>query len=105
METLWFFRVSTLFMVFLVTLALNLDDNIVARLGFSANYGIIFVLAVACTAFIAGRHAAIVAIAVIFSLNANMPLDFSLNLGFDRDLYAGLMAALVLQPLLTRVLE
>jgi len=105
MGTLWFFRISGLFIVFLVTLALNLDDNIVARLGFSANYGYILIIAVVCTAFVAGRHAAIVAIVVVFSLNANMPLDFSLNFGYDRDLYAGLMAALVLQPILMLVLD
>jgi hypothetical protein len=105
METLWFFRIFALFFVFLVTLGLNLDDNIVARLGFSANYGFILIIAVVCTAFVAGRHAAIVAIVVVFSLNANMPMDFSLNLGYDRDLYAGLMAALVLQPILMRVIE
>ncbi len=53
----------------------------------------------------AGRHAFIILAAVLLSLNANMPSDFALNFGFDRDYYAGVMMALVLQPVVARVLN
>jgi len=42
---------------------------------------------------------------IILSLNANMPADFSLNFGYDRDLYGGFMLALVIQPLLIWAFE
>jgi len=35
-------------------------------------------------------------------LSENMPADFSLNFGFDRDYYAGIMQAMVLQPIVAR---
>ena len=105
MEVLLYVRIAILFLLFLVTLSMNLDDNLIARLGFSVNLGLILVLATTCTLFVARRRELIVALIVFLSLNANMPADFSLNLGYDRDLYGGLMLALLLQPLLMRVLD
>ena len=105
MEVLLYVRIAILFLLFSVTLSMNLDDNLIARLGFSVNLGFILVLATTCTLFVARRRELIVALIVFLSLNANMPADFSLNLGYDRDLYGGLMLALLLQPLLMRVLD
>ncbi len=105
MEVLLYVRIAMLFLLFSVTLSMNLDDNLIARLGFSVNLGLILVLATTCTLFVARRRELIVALIVFLSLNANMPADFSLNLGYDRDLYGGLMLALLLQPLLMRVLD
>ena len=104
MEVLLYVRIAILFLLFSVTLSMNLDDNLIARLGFSVNLGLILVLATTCTLFVARRRELIVALIVFLSLNANMPADFSLHLGYDRDLYGGLMLALLLQPLLMRVL-
>ena len=105
MEVLLYVRIAILFLLFSVTLSMNLDDNLIALLGFSVNLGLILVLATTCTLFVARRRELIVALIVFLSLNANMPADFSLNLGYDRDLYGGLMLALLLQPLLMRVLD
>ena len=105
MEVLLYVSIAILFLLFSVTLSMNLDDNLIARLGFSVNLGLILVLATTCTLFVARRRELIVALIVFLSLNANMPADFSLNLGYDRDLYGGLMLALLLQPLLMRVLD
>ena len=105
MEVLLYVRIAILFLLFSVTLSMNLDDNLIARLGFSVNLGLILVLATTCTLFVARRRELIVALIVFLSLNANMPADFSLNLGYDRDLYGGLMLAMLLQPLLMRVLD
>lgn len=98
-------RMGLLFVIFVSTLGLNLDDNLVARLGFTTNLGAILLLACVITFFVAGRHAVIIAAVVIFSLITNMPSDFSLNFGYDRDYYAGIMLALVFQPLLMRALD
>ena len=105
MEVLLYVRIAILFLLFSVTLSMNLDDNLIARLGFSVNLGLILVLATTCTLFVARRSELIVALIVFLSLNANMPADFSLNLGYDRDIYGGLMLAMLMQPLLMRVLD
>lgn len=97
-------RIAAIFLIFAVTLALNVGDNMLARLGLDS-VGLIFLGALVMTLFLAGRHAYIVAAAVLLCLIANMPSDFALNFGFDRDYYAGIMMALALQPILARVLH
>ena len=98
-------RCAFVFLILAVTLGTNVEDNIIARLGLTATYGYVVGAALIGTVLIAGRNVFIIAAIVIFSLNANMPTDFSMNFGFDRDYYAGLMMAIVLQPFLVRVLE
>lgn len=97
-------RCAIIFLVLAVTLATNLEDNVIARLGITANYGYAIGAALIGTALIAGRDKLIIAVIVVFSLNANMPTDFVLNFGFDRDYYAGLMVAIVAVPFFDRVL-
>ena len=101
MTALIFARIGILFLLFVVTLGINLDDNLIARLGFSNKLGLSLSGAIACTLCVNGRATIIMAMVIILSLNANMPADFSLNFGYDRDLYGGFMLALVIQPLLT----
>ncbi|MCB1646377.1 MAG: hypothetical protein KDI36_13035 [Pseudomonadales bacterium] len=105
MELALFVRIAVLFLVFLATLGLNLGDNLMARLGFDGNLVLVLLTATVFTFFVAGRHAMIVAAVIVFSLITNMPSDFSLNFGYDRDYYAGIMLALVFQPLLMRALD
>jgi hypothetical protein len=105
MTVLIFTRIAILFLLFMVTLSINLDDNLIARLGFSNNLGLILSGAIACTLCVNDRTPIIMAMVIILSLNANMPADFSLNFGYDRDLYGGFMLALVIQPLLIWAFE
>ncbi len=93
------------FLMFAVTLAMNLDDNLLARLGVGENFALVMVLSALITMIMAGRNIYIIAIAVLLCLLANMPVDFSLNFGVDRDYYAGVMLALIIQPLIARVLD
>ncbi len=98
-------RCSVVFLILVVILGGNLEDNMIARLGVTASYGYVAAAALIGTALIAGRNIFIIAAIVMFIISANMPADFSLNFGFDRDYYAGLMMAIVLQPFLERVME
>lgn len=105
MNVFVFGRYILLFLVFAITLATNIDDNLFARLGIGNHYGYMLAFATVCTVFLAGRHTLVVVAVVLFSINANMPSDFGLNFGYDRDYYAGLMAALLIQPLLMRFID
>jgi hypothetical protein len=98
-------KAATVFVLFIVTLGMNLDDNLIARIGMPGNHVMILMTAIAFTLFVAGRNAFIIAGAVGLSLIANMPADFLLNFGFDRDLYAGMMIAVLCQPVLARILS
>jgi hypothetical protein len=98
-------RSISVFIVFAAALAMNLEDNVVARLGMEGNYALMLTMAIIFTLLIIGRNIFVVATVVGLCLLANMPADFTLNFGFDRDLYAGIMVALLFQPVLARVLE
>lgn len=98
-------RSCVIFLVLATTLATNLDDNLIARLGMEPSAAYVLGFALLFSVLLSERNAFIVAAVVIFSLNANMPLDFSLNFGIDRDYYAGLMFALLLQPVMVRTMS
>ncbi|MFN3239760.1 MAG: hypothetical protein ACE37D_22280 [Pseudomonadales bacterium] len=98
-------RTCVIFLVLATTLATNMDDNLLARLGMDSNFAYVLGFAALFSVLLSERNAFIVAAVVMFSLNANMPIDFSLNLGVDRDYYAGLMFALLLQPVMVRTMS
>ena len=98
-------RSTVVFLTLLTTFASNMEDNLLARLGIETSTGYVVALAIIFCALLTERNVYIVAAVVLFSLNANMPVDFSLNMGVDRDYYAGLMLALILQPILARTMQ
>ena len=95
-------RWGLVFAVFVTTLSMNIGDNLIARVGVQESYLCILIVATACSALLAKRSLYLIATIAMFSLNANMRADFSLNFGFDRDYYAGVMLAMVLQPIVAR---
>ena len=95
----------TVFLLVAVTLGLDGSDNLLARIGMEDNYALLFGLALLFTLLLASRNVYVIGTVAILSLIANMPADFSLNFGVDRDYYAGAMVALILQPVLTRLID
>ncbi len=98
-------RSMMVFVLLLVTLAMNIDDNLLARVGFAGNYALILLLSLLFTVILTGRSVYIVAAIVLLSMVANMPADFTLNFGVDRDYYAGVMLALLMQPFMARIMS
>lgn len=98
-------RSITVFLILAVTLGVDGTDNIIARLGMGHNYLIVFGAAAVLTLILSGRNVYVIAVVAVLSLIANMPADFTLNFGFDRDYYAGVMMALVFQPVVARLMD
>lgn len=98
-------RSITVFLIVAVTLGLDSTDNILARIGMQDNYLLLFGLAAVFTLLLTGRNVYVIGAVAVLSLIANMPADFTLNFGIDRDYYAGAMMAVVLQPLITRLID
>lgn len=98
-------RSITVFLIVSVTLGLDGSDNVLARIGTPHNYLLLFGIALLFTLLLAGRNIYVIGTVVVLSLIANMPADFYLNFGVDRDYYAGAMVALVLQPVITRLID
>ncbi len=104
MEMTTLVRSGVVFLILAATLCVNTEDNFVVRAGFANSYAYFLGLALLCSSLMAYRNVFILMAVMVFSLNANMPADFGLNLGIDRDMYGGVMLALVFQPLLGRFL-
>ena len=96
---------TLIFLVLMASMSINLDDNLIARLGISSGYGSAILVAIVMTVLLGGRHLVLISLTVLFSINANMPMEFVMNFGIDRDLYSGLMVSLVLIPFVEQVIE
>ncbi|HAK50816.1 MAG TPA: hypothetical protein DCM54_02780 [Gammaproteobacteria bacterium] len=97
-------RTILVFILLSTTMIVNQEDNLLARLGITGDYLILAIFVLICTLMLSARPFHIIAVTVVLSLAANMPVDFSLNLGVDRDLYGGFMVALLFQPLVNRLI-
>jgi hypothetical protein len=98
-------RTGLIFMVLATAPAINMKDKLIVRLGMETDVGYALGFALLFSILLSERNAFIVVAVVFFSLSVNMPLDFSLKFGTDRDYYAGLMMALLLQPLMVRTMQ
>ena len=105
MELTTLLKCAVIFLVLATTFSANMADNLIARLGIEQSYGYVLGLALMFTLMLNERKAFIIAAVVLLSLNANMPVEFSLNMGLDRDYYAGFMMALLLQPVMNRAMQ
>lgn len=89
----------------MVTLTCNIGDNIIVRLGFEFSYGVVALVAFAITLLIFHRDLVLISVILFLSLAANMPAEFLLNFGVDRDLFAGMALAVVLAPSINWVIS
>lgn len=87
------------------TMLINVEDNLLARLGFSGNYLFLSLSVLLMTVFAMGVNTFITAVIIIFSMNANMPADFALNFGIDRDIFAIGMVVLLISSFSWTLIE
>lgn len=78
------------------TMLVNVDDNLLARLGIAENYLLLSLGVMLITLLTTGINTFVTAFIILFSMNANMPVEFSLNFGVDRDIYAIAMSMLLI---------
>lgn len=98
-------KAAAVFLIMFGTLACNVDDNLIARLGFQFSYGMVFLISLSVTFLVYNRDVLIIAVIFFLSLDANMPAEFLFNFGLDRDLFAGLATALIIAPAIDWVLS
>lgn len=94
-----------IFLMLVMTIAVNVGDNAMARLGFDQDYLLMGLFATVVTGLIMHRNLFLVVLVLLLSIGANMPEGFMLNFGWDRDYFVGALGAVVFSPLLVRVME
>jgi hypothetical protein len=90
--------VFTIFMV-------NTTGNVIARLGFESAYWIAGLIALAVAGLIRDQGPVMIILVLFTGLVANMPQEFILNFGIDRDYFFGAFVGLVLTPTVVNSLE
>ena len=93
-----------IFLLVTMTIAVNVGDNAMARLGFDHDYLLIGLFATVITGLIMFRNLFMVVLVLFLSIGANMPADFMLNFGFDRDFFIGALLAVVFAPILAKIM-
>lgn len=100
-----FARGLVIFLMFMMTIAVNIEDNVIARLGFDNNYLLLTLISVVFAALLVHRKLMLVVLVLFLSLAANAPADFLLNFGIDRDYITGALVAIIIVPLIARFLD
>ena len=88
-------------MVLFMTIAVNLPDNMISRLGFEPDYMLAALAAIVITGLTAYRKLAAITLVVLISLGANMPEGF-LPVDIDRDILTACLVVIVFTPTLSK---
>ncbi len=94
-------KLLLIFVVVLMSVAVNLPEGMIARVGVDPNWVLAALLAWVIAAMIYQRPPALIGIVVLLSFGAHFPLD----IGIDRDILAGTLVALVVVPYVASWLE
>lgn len=88
-----------------MTIAINLPDGMIARLGFEPNYLLAALAANIMAGFLVYRRLAVITLVCLLSLGANMPETFVPFIDFDRDYMTAALGLTVFSPSLYRQFE
>ena len=98
-----FMQGLVIFFLFMITLAINVEDNVLARMGFDDDYLLLTLISMVAAALLVYRKLTLVVLVLFLSLAANAPVDFLLNFGLDRDLITGTLVAIIVVPMAGKV--
>lgn len=93
--------VVAVFIIFVV----NMSGNVIVRLGFEADYWAAGLVTLAVAGLVKDQGPVMIILILLTGLVANMPQEFILNFGIDRDYFFGAFVGLVLTPTAVNALE
>ncbi len=93
------------FLIIFLSIAINMPDGMIARMGFDANYLFAALAAVAITGLIVHRRLFLVVLVMISTVGANLPVGITDQLGLDRDILVATLVALVVIPFVAGKIE
>jgi|TARA_B100000315_G_scaffold111949_2_gene102648 hypothetical protein len=105
MATPFFGKGTAIFVLTFITLTINANDGIISRLGLEFGYGLIALVSLSVSTLLIGQRTVVISMVIAMSLLANMPKEFVLNFGLDRDLYMGIATAIILAPVVSRAMH
>lgn len=103
METTRLMKGIFIFVVFMMSIAVNAEDNVLARLGLDGNYLLMGLVAMVLTGLVMHRDLMLIVLVLLLSIGANLPADLMHNFGVDRDYFVGALGAIVLIPIISKI--
>ncbi len=88
-------------LIIFMSIAVNMPDSMIVRLGFDANYLLAALVAVVIAALTVHRRMLLVLLLLACTIGANLPHEMADYLGLDRDILFATLIALVIVPFLT----
>jgi hypothetical protein len=98
-------KTALVFFVVFMVITVNLQDNIVARMGFDVTYLMMTLVAVIFTGMLIYRSSMLIILVLFLSVGANMPEGFMLNFGIDRDYLAWVLVGVVFAPVMGKFFD
>ena len=98
-------KTALVFFVVFIAITVNLQDNMIARMGFDSTYLMMTLIAVIFTGLLVHRSSMLIILVLFLSIGANMPGDFMLSLGINRDYLAWALAAVIIAPAMGRFFD
>jgi hypothetical protein len=93
------------FLIIFISIAVNLPDSMIARLGFDANYMLAALAAIAITGLIVHRRMLLVILVLMCTIGANLPDRIVSSLGLNRDILFATLIALIVVPFIAGKIE
>jgi len=94
-----------LFLILFISIAANLPDSMIARVGVEANYLLAALVAVVITWMAARQNVAVLILIGVLAVGANLPEQTASQLGIERDYLLAILLGIVLLPLVKRLLD
>ena len=95
-------KLVLLFLVVFLTIGVTLSASFLESLGFDTNYMLIVLGAIVITGMVAFRGLALIVLTFLLSIVINLPEDFLVNYGVDRDILFMAVILLIIFPLIYR---
>lgn len=93
------------FLIIFLSLAINLPDSMITRLGLDANYLLAALVSMVIAGLLVHRRMLLVILVLLCTLGANLPEGVIDHLGLDRDILFATLVALVVVPFIAGKIE
>jgi len=93
------------FLISFLSIAINLPDSMIARLGLDANYLLAALASIAISGLIVHRRMLLVLLVLACTIGANLPKEVIEYIGIDRDILFATLIALIVVPFIAGKIE
>ncbi|MCF6217300.1 MAG: hypothetical protein L3J62_05635 [Gammaproteobacteria bacterium] len=100
-----YLKLTGLFIVLFLVMALDMSNSFIGRLGFEANY-LATAAAALLIAWLTMNHSIVIMLlVVILATAASLSGEAAASIGYDRDIVLALLIAIIVAPMLRKLLD